>query len=1291
MRRQEHLDGRFEVLERAGAGGMGEVYKVLDRATGRTAALKLMRVTAASSEERFAREARALAELRHPAIVHYIAHGATEQGEPYLVMEWLEGEDLASLLRRRRLGVDEAISLGVRVAGALAEAHAHGTIHRDLKPANIFLEQGDTRQAKILDFGIARLQEGARMTGTGVLLGTPGYMAPEQARGDMALTPALDVFSMGSVLFEALSGRPAFEGQHAMAILAKLVFAEAPTLEPYCPDAPPALSALIARMLSKDPAARPPDGAALRGELEALAARSTARALAVTHPVGAGSLTEVERRVVSVVMIGSGEGAPGAAEAIPPDLRSAAMDMGGRIERLADGSIAVAFGGTAVIKDQVTLAARFALAARSRLGAAAIAIATGRGASQASATLGEAIERAAHRVEQQRAASATGPSPVAMDETTAALLDARFERRDSAAGPELWGERDRAESARTLLGKPTPCVGRERELRVLEEAFDTCAAEPSPQVFLVTAPAGMGKSRLVQELVSSIRRRAPEAAVWFGRAESALAGSSLHLLGGAVRAALDIRGSDTPEVRRDRLLARFASRGAEGVRLCEFLGELVGAPFPPPGGAQLAAARDDGQLMAEQMARAFEELLRSESAARPVVIILDDLHWADAASVRFVDLALRDMDEQPVFLLGLARPEVRERFPRLWASRGVQELHLRPLSRKASERLARAALGDGVPDDIVSRLVTQADGNAFYLEELIRAAAEGSRALPETVVAMVQARILGFDPEARRVLRAASVFGEVFWRGAALALLGGMGTGRTADWLSLLCDQEALVRRKESRFPGEEELCFRHALLREGAYSTLTEEDRALGHRLAGEWLLAAGESDALVLAEHFEKGELPERAAHHYLRAAERAADADDTDAISACVERGLACGATGDERAALLSLKAGICLGRGQNEDVIAHVEEALTVAPPGGKRWCMAYHHVFPAVAMSRPWAMMDFTRRFLEQPIRPEARVELIRAATWLFVILEITGATSVALALLARMRAEMSLVGEREATAWTYLRGAEANHHHIGEEAPWSCLLANTDTVRGFEQTDNWRHRCMIESYRAKALMDLGDRESAEAALRANLEMAERRGEALGLDYARVYLARSLAFTGAPEALDEAERLARGVVSSNNATLAGVAHAALARIALRRGDLATADAESLLACEQARPFPGYSWDIAALRSRVLLALGRAAEARAVSEEALALLEHLRLEGYGEIDLRLAVAETREAVGELEAARDMLRVAVKRLRLRVLDIPAGTARDRYLDEVETNARLCALAKAHLGDDALRGLGR
>src|SRR5262249_19315466 len=246
--------------------------------------------------------------------------------------------------------------------------------------------------------------------------------------------------------------------------------------------------------------------------------------------------------------------------------------------------------------------------------------------------------------------------------------------------------------------------------------------------------------------------------------------------------------------------------------------------------------------------------------------------------------------------------EVRVLARGCWAARGAQEIRLRWLSRRASERLVQEALGDEVGADTMERLIDRADGHAFYLEELIRAVAAGKGTrLPETVLAMVQARVERLDPAARRVLRAASGFGETFWRGGVEALLGPTGTGA---WLADLCEQEVIAVLEPARFPAETEYRFRHALVQEAAYGMLTEGDRVLGHRLAGEWLEQAGETDAMVLGEHFERGDARARGVAWFFRATQPALEGGERAAGVARGGRGLAARPSGRGNGALRAM---------------------------------------------------------------------------------------------------------------------------------------------------------------------------------------------------------------------------------------------------------------------------------------------------------------------------------------------------------------------------------------------------
>jgi eukaryotic-like serine/threonine-protein kinase len=290
---------RFEIEHLAGRGGAGEVYRARDRETGAPVALKVLHSSDAEEVESFVREAWVLSSLDHPGIVRYITHGETDGG-PYLVMEWLDGENLAQRLARQPLSAEESVVFVTRVAEALAAAHDRGVIHRDLKPSNLFLPGGRLSSPKILDFGTAFLNRALTAVGDATpseIVGTPGYMSPEQARGESSEVDArADIFSLGCVLFECLAGRPAFVGRHAMAILAKILLEEAPRVSALKPEVPEALDELVARMLAKDVADRPRDAAALLGELSGLGGE---RRRAPERP---RLLTAGEQRLLCVVL-----------------------------------------------------------------------------------------------------------------------------------------------------------------------------------------------------------------------------------------------------------------------------------------------------------------------------------------------------------------------------------------------------------------------------------------------------------------------------------------------------------------------------------------------------------------------------------------------------------------------------------------------------------------------------------------------------------------------------------------------------------------------------------------------------------------------------------------------------------------------------------------------------------------------------------------------------------------------------------------------------------------------------
>ncbi len=202
---QENLVGdRFRIEEEIGSGGMGTgtVYRARDLQTGATVAVKVLRPIGRSSDiQRFSRESSLLANLANPGIVKYLAHGSTQDGRHYLVMEWINGETLALRLQRRGLTIAESVDVARQAAEALEDVHRAGVIHRDLTPRNLMFESAEDVHVKLVDFGVARRQGGVRLTRTGIVVGSPGYMAPEQARGQKDLDERVDIFALGCILF----------------------------------------------------------------------------------------------------------------------------------------------------------------------------------------------------------------------------------------------------------------------------------------------------------------------------------------------------------------------------------------------------------------------------------------------------------------------------------------------------------------------------------------------------------------------------------------------------------------------------------------------------------------------------------------------------------------------------------------------------------------------------------------------------------------------------------------------------------------------------------------------------------------------------------------------------------------------------------------------------------------------------------------------------------------------------------------------------------------------------------
>jgi eukaryotic-like serine/threonine-protein kinase len=314
------LVGEYRIEGPLGRGGMGAVYAATHPVIGKRAAVKVLHAEMSASKqsvERFVQEARAVNQIGHPNIVDIFAFGTLPGGRSYYVMEWLQGETLRQRLDRGRLSLGEALWLIESIATPLEAAHAKGIVHRDLKPDNVFLIEGRDRPVvKLLDFGIAKLLTDASVrTQSGLIVGTPTYLSPEQARG-MTVAPSSDVYALGVMAFELVTGKPPFEGQGVHDMLFKHAFETAPSATMLC-WVPPGVDALLAQMMAKDAAQRP-TLADVRARVREILTNPTslnAPTIAMPAPV------LPERRRMLAVLVASGVAAAGLTLAITMLLR----------------------------------------------------------------------------------------------------------------------------------------------------------------------------------------------------------------------------------------------------------------------------------------------------------------------------------------------------------------------------------------------------------------------------------------------------------------------------------------------------------------------------------------------------------------------------------------------------------------------------------------------------------------------------------------------------------------------------------------------------------------------------------------------------------------------------------------------------------------------------------------------------------------------------------------------------------------------------------------------------------